>query len=595
MGRPSRGEGSLAGSDRAGRASARAVLGLLLAALALAPDDVDAGAQVAMLIETRGAADARAAQGGRTAVSPAASDSGAVSSPSDTTPSGEAARLADDGAEGEGGGEAGDRTATDSAATDSTGTDSAIANTGLSASTSPSTEAAGSASETAAEAAGAAGATTTRPVAGPVTIVVAGDLGLNGSGLRVEADGVRKFGPLLTWQELAARIAPEIDGDLNFANLETVVSADNGLRPEPKQFNFRSHPDGVAEMVRLGFNMFSLANNHSMDFGEAGLRDTLTHVARLRGEGLVAAAGLGLDRERATRPDVFEIKGSRFAFGALGIITRGFGGHRAGRGHPGQAGLNDEDFREVVKRIAWTPADFRILSVHHGAELQVRAEDDQKRVLRSALAKPWSIDLVLGHHTHVAMGAEEVGGRVIFYGLGNFLHPGTADMAGKGICRDFGLVARLHLLPGADGRLAIRAIEALPVTATNRQTRRLPAAEAGVRVAVLNYLSALLDDPAAGAKGLRFTTLADGRGLYCAAGAETEAGAAGDLCRQRPEATAPSAGLLARIRGSCGGSGRVEAVAARDGEAATRSGKRRSKREKSAGRKKKTQWRLTTR
>ena len=64
------------------------------------------------------------------------------------------------------------------------------------------------------------------------------------------------------------------------------------------------------------------------------------------------------------------------------------------------------------------------------------------------------------------------GSSLIFYGLGNFLHHGTADITGKGICRDYGLMARVHLKHGADGKLELRAVEAIPVTDTHFRPRR---------------------------------------------------------------------------------------------------------------------------
>ncbi len=75
-------------------------------------------------------------------------------------------------------------------------------------------------------------------------------------------------------------------------------------------------------------------------------------------------------------------------------------------------------------------------------------------------AKQKKIDLVIDYHTHV----ERVGNSVIFYGLGNGLHHGTANMGPKGICRDFGVVGRVHLLKGENGHLITRAVEVIPET-----------------------------------------------------------------------------------------------------------------------------------
>ena len=170
---------------------------------------------------------------------------------------------------------------------------------------------------------------------------------------------------------------------------------------------------------------------------------------------------------------------------------------------------------------------------------------------REIAVKRHGIDLVLGHHPHVPQGVERVGNKVIFYSLGNFLHHGTADMAGKGICRDWGLLGRIHLVKGKGGRLELRAIEALPLDDMHRRARRLPAAEASARIHALNSLSRNLGGE--GAEPVLFTPQADGRGLYCVPGAETESGPIGALCKDYVGAPETPAELRGRIAGSCGG------------------------------------------
>jgi hypothetical protein len=111
------------------------------------------------------------------------------------------------------------------------------------------------------------------------------------------------------------------------------------------------------------------------------------------------------------------------------------------------------------------------------------------------------------------------GNSLIFYGLGNFLHQGTADITGKGICRDYGLMARVHLKREPNGKLELRAVEAIPVTDTHFRPRRLTGEAGAAHIYALNYLSADLGDGAK-AQGVLFTPQEDGTGLYCRPGAE---------------------------------------------------------------------------
>ena len=372
------------------------------------------------------------------------------------------------------------------------------------------------------------------PPAGPVllTIVVAGDTGLNENMQRVVPAGGYKWGTLYPWQDAVAGIRADIDGDLAIANLETVVSDRNELRAEAKQFRFRMHPEGVRHLVRAGINVFTTANNHSMDFGAGGARDTLRHLEALKAEGLIAHAGLGLTYTAAAEPAIAEIKGARVAIGAIGIVTQGLGHHRAGADRPGQLAYHsDEDFAEITRRLSSARAGYRILAVHYGSEFDVFTSPDQIRRLRGEAVRGAGIDLVIGHHQHVVAGVEMADGRLIFYGLGNFAHFGTMDMGRLDACRDYGLIGRVHLEIDA-GRARIRAVEAIPIKATHLRPVRFEAKEARRRIEILNALSARLDDAASGARSVRFGPMSDGTGLYCTPHAQAGGGRIAQLCAQ---------------------------------------------------------------
>lgn len=398
----------------------------------------------------------------------------------------------------------------------------------------------------------AGGATTPKAT---VTITLAGDVGLNPTNQSVAPNGVTDGG-FQTWADTTAGIETAIDGDINFMNVETVVTDRNDLPPDLKgqsgPFNFRMHPNGLKHLVAKGFNVLSLANNHSMDYGPGGLSETLKHVAALHGKGVLAASGIGQNRDEATRPATFEVGGHAIAYAALGIVTNNLERHRAGPSKPGQAAYRfDEDFKEVLKRLAATPAALRILSIHYGVEGYVRADAMQVKQWRGTAADESGIDLVVGHHAHVVRGVELRGRSLIFYGLGNFLHHGTANITGKGICRDYGLFARVHATQVPDGRLAIAAVEAIPVTDTHRKTRPLTGERGQAHIHALNYLAETLDDAANGARGLRFTPQKDGSGLYCMAGADKVEGRVGALCKDFKPAPPMPAGLRGTIAASC--------------------------------------------
>ncbi len=394
------------------------------------------------------------------------------------------------------------------------------------------------------------------PVDRVITITLVGDTGFSPNHAPVNSRGVTRHGRFQTWAQTTEAIAGEINGDLNFLNIETVVTDRNGLSRDTKgqrgPFNFRTHPNGLRHLIDRGFNVISLANNHSMDYGVAGLKESLRHVAQLKANGLHAAAGIGMNREEASRPQQISVKGSRIAYSAIGIVTNNLARHRAGNNRPGQIAYRfDDDFKLVVDRLTKAEGDYRMLSIHYGIEGRVRADARQFKEWRDSAALENGIDLIVGHHAHVPRGVEVAGKSVIFYGLGNFLHHGTADMTRKGICKDYGLLARLHLVRGADRRLQARAIEVVPLTQTHRRPAPIRGANGQARIHALNYLGTTLGRRDGTSTGVRFLPRKDGSGLYCFPGAANEKNSIGRLCRNWRRPPAVPAALKGRISASC--------------------------------------------
>lgn len=386
-----------------------------------------------------------------------------------------------------------------------------------------------------------------------LTIVLVGDTGFNPTDAKVEPGGVRKGKKLTSFSDTLAGISKEVDGDLAFINLETVVTDRNDLPPEGKgkgAFHFRSHPAALKALIDAGFNLFSLANNHSYDYGPQGVEETLYHVAVANAEKAIAYAGIGGNFDEAIRPGCIDLDGTRIAFSAIGIMTGDKPQYRAGPNKPGQASYRDRpDFEATVDKLTAMQADYRILSIHYGLEGRVVPDERQFADWRSFAAGEKNVDLILGHHPHVVQGVELDGKSLIFYGLGNFLHPGTAEMSRFGICRDYGLMAKVHLAR-IDGAWRVEAIEAIPLTNTQEKPEALAAAEATKRIYALNHLAAGLDDEK-GAKGVRFTPQADGSGLYCADGAAGLGGTLGTLCQGWQQAADPDKALATKIANAC--------------------------------------------
>lgn len=348
------------------------------------------------------------------------------------------------------------------------------------------------------------------------TILLLGDTGLNMTHAPVAPEGGFKFDRQIGADEAMRDVRALLSADLVLANLETAVTDRNDLPPREKRFVFRTHPAAIRAFVMAGVNAFSLANNHTLDYGLEGGGETLRHVSALGADGLRAWPGLGRTLDEALAPHATTLGDTRFAISAIGIGGKGFS-LPAGETGAGMAVL-ESHYDEAVRRLHAAPADVRILSVHYGLELASYPDAFEIAQFQKQADAPDGVSIVSGHHAHVAKGVTIKDGHLVAYGLGNFLHFGMLNMAGLGICRDFGLALRVTLSRDGDAH-AIDAVEAFALEEMQIRPAVLKGAAAALRLDVLNHLGAALDHAPSGVRGLRFAPQSDGRGLWCRAGA----------------------------------------------------------------------------
>lgn len=200
-----------------------------------------------------------------------------------------------------------------------------------------------------------------------------------------------------------------------------------------KNFNFRARPELVAALSAGGVDAVSLANNHLVDYGPAGVAET---IATLEKAG-IAHFGAGRSLGAAREPAIVDVRGVKVAL--LGYF---FLGDRniepkaviATDDTPGVAGhFNDlAAMRAMVEadvRAAKTRADHVIPFFHWGRETHVTPEPYQVELAHAAIDAGASA--VLGSHPHVLQGVEVYRGAVIAYSLGNFVFGGNWDPKDK--------------------------------------------------------------------------------------------------------------------------------------------------------------------
>lgn len=197
--------------------------------------------------------------------------------------------------------------------------------------------------------------------------------------------------------------------DIAFGNLEAPF-ARTGTKFE-KTFNFKVPPEYVSGLIRSGIDVVTLANNHILDYGIEGLKNTLIVLDSLG----LAHCGAGLNRDQANEPAIIDRNGLRVAF--LGYSLTFPEEFWATRSRGGTAYPTETNMRASIQHCD-SIADFTVVTFHWGAEGKNFPKDYQKEYAH--LAIDLGADLVLGHHPHVLQGLEIYKNRLIAYSLGNF-------------------------------------------------------------------------------------------------------------------------------------------------------------------------------
>lgn len=345
-----------------------------------------------------------------------------------------------------------------------------------------------------------------------VVLTMGGDVNFNRNRMVVEPDGVRYGQQIATWESLTRGIKPLINGDLNFANIETVVTGDPTLVNQEKQFAFMSHTNSIRHLIDIGFNLFNLANNHAYDYGMTGLYHTMSNFNRLKKENpSIVFAGVDT-RPYLLQPQVFERNGIRFAFASISIVDSNF---QAKEDRPGLLQIrSDKDYRDLMIAFKKTKADYKMLSMHVGFEGQNKLDPGQQARFRYAI-QYGGIDLIIGHHPHVIRPIEKYQNSLIFYSLGNYLMLGSADLTKRAdINMDWGMFARLYLEKDPmTGKVKVDATEIIPLTNMHARTTKMSADKSAARIESLNWLS--YDQVGDNAVKFNVSPIG-GRGVLCA-------------------------------------------------------------------------------
>ena len=199
--------------------------------------------------------------------------------------------------------------------------------------------------------------------------------------------------------------------DVAFYNQETILGGVKlGLSTYPR---FNSPREVGDAFLDAGFNLVSLANNHTLDRGEKGVLASLEYW---KDKDWVVTAGSYADRETSEGIRFFKAGGISCAFMAYTTTTNGL---KAPKGKEYYVSVYSlEKVKQDVEK-ARRKADAIIVSMHWGDEYVFKPTAGQKKIAEQLASL--GVNLVLGHHPHVVQPVAMVKDTLVVYSLGNFI------------------------------------------------------------------------------------------------------------------------------------------------------------------------------
>ncbi|MGD9044780.1 MAG: CapA family protein [Desulfobacterales bacterium] len=225
--------------------------------------------------------------------------------------------------------------------------------------------------------------------------------------------------------------------DITFGQLESNLSL-RGTQQLNMGLGSIAHPRVGNALAAAGFDVMSFASNHSLDYSEEALIDTLDIMKKNK----VELIGAGRDISEARRPAIFERKKTKVGFLAYcSVVPKGFDARE------NKSGVAPVRASTAYEQADWQPGTPpRIITKAFPDDLDAMVRDIQnlrKAVDVLVVSMHWGVhfvpaviagyqyevghaaidagaDIIIGTHAHILKGIEVYKGKAIFFSLCNF-------------------------------------------------------------------------------------------------------------------------------------------------------------------------------
>lgn len=211
--------------------------------------------------------------------------------------------------------------------------------------------------------------------------------------------------------------------DLRIINLETAITQSDHYWPG-KEIHYRMHPLNIDVLTSAHIDICTLANNHILDWGYDGLRETLTTLKTAD----IQFSGAGKNLNQAKQPAIIQLEGKkRILVFSIGMPTSGVLSDwqatyfRSGVYYLQEFGPKSLSLVSDNIKKHKNPGDLVILSIHWGANWGYDVSDDFQNFAH-ALIDEAKVDVIFGHSSHHPRPIEIYKNKPILYGCGDFIN-----------------------------------------------------------------------------------------------------------------------------------------------------------------------------